>query len=46
MIINIKVVVKKLLGLADLTKTRVFHIYKSLKVVIVSENKNLIFVTF
>ena len=37
---------KKLFGLKDLSKTQAFYIYKTIKVIIVYKNKNLIFSIF
>ena len=39
-------VLRKLLGLADLTKAQTFCIHKSTKVVVVNKDKNFIFVAF
>ncbi len=39
-------VLQKLLGLADLARAQTFHIYELTKVVIVSEDKDLVFATF
>lgn len=39
-------VLQEFLGLADMTKTQMFHIYKLSKVIIVNEIKNPIFATF
>lgn len=44
--INLKIVPKKLLGLSDLLRGQVFGIYKSIEIVVVSKNKNLILATF
>ena len=46
MIINLKVVLREFLHLVDLTRAHVFCIYESTKIVIVSKNKNLIFIIF
>ena len=45
-IINKKVVIKKLLGLINLIKAEIFYIYKLVKVDIIYKDKNLIFVIF
>lgn len=39
-----KIVLTELLSLLNLIKAQVFHIYKLTKIVIVNENKNLIFI--
>ena len=39
-------IAKKLLSPADLAKTQALHIYKLLKVIVVGENKDLVFATF
>ena len=46
MIINLKVVLRKLLGSADLTIAQAFCIYESTEVIIVSKNKDLMFANF
>ena len=45
-IINLKVILKKFLGLANLTKIQTLYIYKLTKVIIVSKNKDLVFIAF
>ena len=45
-IINKKVVIKKLLGLINLIKAEIFYIYKLVKVDIIYKDKNLIFIIF
>lgn len=46
MIIDLKVVLRKFLGPADLTRVQVFYIYELIEVVIVNKDKDLIFATF
>ena len=45
-IIDLKMGTRELLGLADLTRAQTFCIYKSLKVIMVLENKNFVFAAF
>ena len=45
-IINLEVVSRELLGSANLTKAQAFCIHKSTEVIMVSENKDLIFAAF
>ena len=45
-IIDLKIILRELLGPPDLTKTQVLCIYKLMKIVVVSKDKDLIFVTF
>ena len=45
-IIDLKMVTKELLGLADVIKAQTLCIYKLLKVIIISKNKNLVFAVF
>lgn len=45
-IIDMKVILKEFLGLADLTKTQVLYIHKLLEVFMISKDENLIFVVF
>ena len=45
-IIDLKVVSRELLGLANLIKAQTFYIYKLTKVVMVNEDENLVFVAF
>lgn len=45
-IINLKVVSKKLFGLADLTRAQTFHIHELTKVVMVNKDNDLIFAAF
>ena len=42
-IINLKMVTKKLLSATDLKGPQIVYIYKLLKVILVSKNKNLVF---
>ena len=46
MIIDLKVVLRKLLGPKDLAKVQAFCIYESTKVIMVSKDKDLVFATF
>ena len=39
-------ILKNLLGLAELTRAEIFYIHESTKVVVVDEDKNLVFVSF
>ena len=43
MIINLKMVIKKLLGSLDLVRTQAFCIHELTEIVVVSKNKDLIF---
>ncbi len=43
-IIDVEVVSRELLGLADLTRAYVFHIHELIEVVIVNKDKDLIFI--
>ncbi len=45
-IINLEVVSRDLVGSTDLTKAQALDIHKSTEVVIVSKNKDLVFVAF
>ena len=45
-VINLKIVTKKLLGLTYLILSQFFNIHKLIKVVIVYKDKNVIFTTF
>ena len=45
-IIDLKMVLREFLGLADLTRAQVFYIYKLTKIIIISKNEHLIFVAF
>ncbi len=45
-IIDLEVISRELLGLADLTRAQVFYIYELAKVIMVSKNKELILATF
>ena len=45
-IIDLKMVMKELLGSADLTKAQILCIHELLVVIMVSKNENLIFVAF
>lgn len=45
-IIDFEIILRKLLGLENLVITSVFYIYKSLKIIIVSKDKDIIFPTF
>ena len=44
-IIDLKVISKKLLGLVDLIKAQIFRIYKLTEVIMVIKDKDLIFAT-
>ncbi len=46
MIIDLEVVLKELLGPANLTRAQVFHIYELIEVIMVSKDKDLIFAAF
>ncbi len=45
-IINLKVILRKLLGPADLTRTQALHIYELTDLTMVSKNKDLSFAIF
>ena len=45
-IIDLEVILKELLGSADLTRAQAFCIHELTKVVLVSKNENLIFAAF
>ncbi len=45
-IIDLEVVSKELLGLADLTKAQAFCIHKSTEVIMISKDTNLVFAAF
>ncbi len=45
-IINLEVVSKELLGLADLTRAQTLRIYESAEFIMVSKDKDLIFAAF
>ncbi len=45
-IIDLKVVLKKLSSLVDLTRTQAFYIHELIEVIIVSKDEDLIFVAF
>ena len=45
-IIYLNIIVKKLLCLSNLTKTRVFCFYKIMRIVVINMYKNFIFGTF
>lgn len=45
-IIDFEVVTREFLGLANVTRTRIFYIYKLIKFTIISKNKNLVFAAF
>ncbi len=42
-IMDLEVVLRKLLGLADLTRAQAFYIHESTKVVMVSKDEDLVF---
>ncbi len=44
MIINSEVVLREFLGLADLTRAKIFHIHKLTEVVLVSKDEDLVFI--
>ncbi len=44
--IDLKVVMKELLGLLNLTRAQAFYIYKLIEVVVVCKDNNLIFIAF
>lgn len=46
MIIDLEVVLKELLDLADLVRTQAFCIYKLTKVIIISKDEDLMFIAF
>ncbi len=46
MIIDLEVVSRELLGPADLTRAQAFRIHKSTEVIMVSKDKDLVFVAF
>ena len=45
-IINLKIVLKELLSPADLSGAQIFYIYETIEVIVIYEDKNLIFVIF
>ena len=45
-IIDLKIIFKKLLGLIDLAKILIFYIYKLIKIIMINKNKNCIFAVF
>ncbi len=45
-IIDLKVILREFLGLTDLTKAQTFYIYKLTEIVMVNEDKDLIFAVF
>ena len=45
-VVNLKIVLEELLGLADLSGAHAFHIYKVTKVVVVCEDKHFVFAIF
>ncbi len=45
-IIDLEVVLKKVLGPADLARAQAFCIYKLIEVIMISKDKNLVFATF
>lgn len=46
MIVNLKVVLGEFLSQANLTQTETLHVYETTQVVIVGEDKILVFVAF
>ena len=46
MIIDLKIVLRKLLGLADLMRAQAFCIYELTEIIMISKNQDLIFVAF
>lgn len=46
MIIYVNMILKKFLYLANLSETQIFGIYELLKIIIISENEDLIFTIF
>lgn len=46
MIINLKIVLRELLGLADRIRAQAFCIYKLTEVIMVNQNEDLIFIDF
>ena len=44
--IDLEVIIRKILGLIDLTKAQIFCIYKSTDIIILYKNENLIFLAF
>ena len=45
-VVNLKMILRKLLGPADLFGAQTLHIYKTTKTVVVYEDKYLVFATF
>ncbi len=45
-IINWEMILRELLGPADLAKDKAFYIHKSTEIIIISEDKNLVFIVF
>ena len=41
-----KIILKELLGLTNLSKAQIFYIHEIIKVVIIYEDKNFMFATF
>lgn len=46
MIINLEVILKELLDLANLLKAQILYIYKSAKIFVVNQDVNLMLVAF
>ena len=44
MIVDLKMILKKLFNLINLFKTQVFCIHKIIEIILISKNKNLIFI--
>ena len=45
-LINLKVIIRKFLNLADLSRTQTLCIYESTKIVVLDKNKDVMFATF
>lgn len=46
LVINLKMILKKLIRLANLSKAQALYIYKVMGIVVICKNKNLIFTNF
>ena len=44
--IYLKMIAKKLLGLSNLTKTRIFYVYEVAKVFVIGKDKDFVLATF
>lgn len=46
LIISLKIILKELLSLTNLTKTQLFYVYELIEVIMVGKNKDFIFAIF